>query len=141
MNVCEFMPICLCKSFFSFLYKTASSLFCILLISEQNKTNKNHNTQHPTLLFCGRGPSCLKAQGQDRRGSCRHEQRARWVRASQGCWGSHRDTIQRAWTSQEPLIYFFHARGILITLQWGDLIRNSSTGLFCSDLIFINAQA
>lgn len=41
--------------------------------------------------------------------------------------------------SWEPLIHFFHAGGILITFQWGDLIRDSSTGLFRSDLVFINA--
>jgi len=35
-----------------FLYKTASSLFCILLISEQNRTNKKpqYRTSNPAIL-------------------------------------------------------------------------------------------
>ena len=62
--------------------------------------------------------------------------RARWVRPvlavgePQGYY-----TEGRA----RSLIHFFHAGGVLITFQWGDLVRNSSTGLFCSDLIFIDA--
>jgi hypothetical protein len=37
------------------------------------------------------------------------------------------------------LIYFFHARGVLISLKWGDLIRNSSAGFLSCHLILINA--
>jgi hypothetical protein len=126
-------------SFIKWLVFLFFNLFCILLISEQNKANKKHNTQHPTLLFCGRRSSCLKAQ--DRiKGSCRHEQRARWVRPVRAAGGAT-GVLYRGQGLQESLIHFFHARGILITFQWGDLIRNSSTGLLCSDLIFIDAQA
>lgn len=89
------------------------------------------------MLFCGRGSSCLKAQ--DRiEDSCRHEQRARWVRAAGGATGI---LYRGQGFFQEALIHLFHARGILIAFQRGDLIRNSSTGLLCSDLIFIDAQA
>lgn len=56
-----------------------------------------------------------------------------------GLLGSQGDTIQRAQGPQVGLIYFFHARGILITLKGGDLIRNSSTGFLCCHFVFINA--
>lgn len=44
---------------------------------------------------------------------------ARWDRATQGCCGSHGDTIQRAGVSEEFLVYFFHAGGVLISLERG----------------------
>lgn len=64
---------------------------------------------------------------------------ARWDRATQGCCGSHGDTIQRAGVSEEFLVYFFHAGGVLISLERGDLLRNSCAGFLCCHLILINA--
>lgn len=37
------------------------------------------------------------------------------------------------------LIYFLHARGILVPLKWRDLIRDSSGGFLSYHFIFINA--
>jgi len=93
------------------LYKTASSLFCILLISEQNKTNKKPTINNTQPCYSVRGDLLV----------LRHKDRIEeilvdMVRAHQGCWGNYRDIIQRAWASQELLVHFFHARGILITL-------------------------
>lgn len=69
--------------------------------------------------------SCHKTQ--DRRETTRHQQ------------GSHGDTIQRAGVSEEFLVYFFHAGGVLISLERGDLLRNSCAGFLCCHLILINA--
>ncbi|KAL0622831.1 SH3 domain-containing kinase-binding protein 1 [Plecturocebus cupreus] len=63
---------------------------------------------------------------------------ARWDRGTQGCSGSHGDTIQGQFSNCELLIYFFHVRRILITLKRRDLIRNCSTGFLCCHFIFIN---
>lgn len=63
---------------------------------------------------------------------------ARWDRGTQGCRGSHGDAIQGQFSNYKLLIYFFHARCILITLKRRDLIRNCSTGFLCCHFIFID---
>lgn len=70
--------------------KLPSSLFCILLISEQNKKKKN--TQHPTLLFSEGGNfPALRHQGQERVIITKTTAESQVGQDQSGCWGSHKE--------------------------------------------------
>lgn len=81
--------------------------------------------------------SCLKTQ--DRRETTRHQQGSQVGQGHSRLLWEPRGHYTEGRSFKEFLIYFFHAGGVLVSLERGDLLRNSCAGFLCCHLVLINA--